>query len=189
MSRRRAFLTPSRAIAAASLTALAVSGGLALAATSSSPVIRACASKKTGALRLASKCKRTERFVSWNKQGITGPAGLAGASGSSGGTGAQGKEGTAGANGAARVVVRTAEVTIEDKKTGAVTANCNPGERATGGGVEVGTGSFKNVWSPIPGGKPEPAEAGETPTGWRGFWNNESGVTDTFHVYVVCAAP
>ncbi len=120
---------------------------------------------------------------------LRGTNGKAGTAGLTGATGPQGKEGVAGANGATSVVVRTAEVTVETGKSDAVTASCNPGERATGGGVETGTGSFKNVWSPIPGGKPVPAEPGLTPTGWRGYWLNESGSTDTFHVYVVCAAP
>jgi hypothetical protein len=118
--------------------------------------------------------------------GKTGAAGPAGLNGTPGKEGPQGKQGT---NGATNVVVRTAEVTVENGKNGAVTASCEPGERATGGGVETGAGNFKNVWSPIPGGKPVPAEAGVTPTGWRGFWFNESGVTDTFHVYAVCASP
>jgi hypothetical protein len=123
---------------------------------------------------------------STGKTGAAGPAGLAGLTGKEG---PQGKQGAPGTNGATNVVVRTAQVTVEDGKSGAVTATCEPGERATGGGVETGTGNFKNVWSPIPGGKPVPAEAGVTPTGWRGDWLNESGVTDTFHVYAVCASP
>jgi hypothetical protein len=122
-------------------------------------------------------------------RGKTGPAGVAGAPGAPGGTGKEGPQGKEGPHGATSVVVRTAEVTVENKKSGSATASCEPGERATGGSVETGTGSFVNVSSPIPGGKPEPAEPGVTPTSWRGVWLNESGVTDTFHVYVVCAAP
>jgi hypothetical protein len=122
-------------------------------------------------------------------RGRAGKTGAAGPAGQGGASGKEGPQGKPGANGVTNVVVRTAEVTVEDGKSGAVTAACEPGERATGGGVETGTGSFKNVSSPIPGGKPVPAEAGVTPTGWRGFWLNESGVTDTFHVYAVCASP
>ena len=120
------------------------------------------------------------------KTGRTGPAGAAGAPGAAGREGPQGKEGP---HGPTSVVVRAAEVTVENGKSGAATATCEPGERATGGGVETGAGSFANVSSPIPGGKPEPAEPGVTPTSWRGVWLNQSGGTDTFHVYVVCAAP
>jgi hypothetical protein len=60
---------------------LAASGGLAVAASSRDPVIRACANKKTGELRLASKCRRGERSVSWNQVGPAGAAGKTGATG------------------------------------------------------------------------------------------------------------
>jgi hypothetical protein len=73
-------------------------GGWALAATtSSSPVIRACATKKTGALHLASRCRRSERAVSWNQQGVRGvqgPTGLTGATGPSGSNGVNGTNAT-----------------------------------------------------------------------------------------------
>ena len=76
---------------------VAVSGGLAVAATSAGgPVIGACANKKTGALRLASKCRRNERAIRWNQtgpQGPGGPAGPAGANGTSGGAGQTGPQG------------------------------------------------------------------------------------------------
>ncbi len=61
--------------------AVAAGGGWALAA-SSRGVIHACASKKTGALRLANGCKATEKTVKWNVQGppgLTGPRGPTGA--------------------------------------------------------------------------------------------------------------
>lgn len=57
-----------------------VGGGWALAA-SSSGTLHACASKRTGALRLASHCNRRERGVSWNTQGRQGNAGAPGAPG------------------------------------------------------------------------------------------------------------
>ena len=57
---------------------IAAGSGLALAATTSSPVIHACAKKKSGALRLAAKCHHGERAVSWNQ---IGPQGLPGAAG------------------------------------------------------------------------------------------------------------
>jgi len=57
-------------------------------------VIHACASKKTGALRLGRACRRSEDAVSWNAAGPAGPAGPQGASGP------QGLEGAAGAPGA-----------------------------------------------------------------------------------------
>jgi hypothetical protein len=78
---------------------LAASGGLAVAASSSGPVIRACADKKTGVLRLASKCRRGERSISWNQVGPVGPARKAGATGSAGAAGAIGATGAQGLQG------------------------------------------------------------------------------------------
>jgi hypothetical protein len=84
---------------------LAACGGLALAATPSSPVIKACANKRSGALRIARRCRHGERFVSWNVQGpqgnrgFTGPRGFKGATGATGATGAAGPKGTQGEQG------------------------------------------------------------------------------------------
>ena len=103
MARKPSSLPPSPAMAIACAALLAATGGLAIAATSrSSPVIRACANKKTGALRLAIRCKRNERRVSWNQigpaggkgergsRGLVGLKGLPGAVGGPGGAGPQG---------------------------------------------------------------------------------------------------
>jgi hypothetical protein len=54
---------------------------------SSSPVIKACAVKKTGDLRVITgkaKCKKTERLVTWGIKGSTGARGLVGARGPAG---------------------------------------------------------------------------------------------------------
>jgi hypothetical protein len=89
-------------MAIASLALLATGGAVALAASPGGPAIRACANKKTGALRLATRCKRSERRVSWNQagpagergpRGFTGAKGGAGATGGAGGTGPQGPAG------------------------------------------------------------------------------------------------
>jgi hypothetical protein len=87
-----------------------VCAGVAIAAGGSSGQLHACASKRTGALRLLShgKCKRSEREVSWNvtgppgKQGLAGKPGTLGSSGHQGATGAMGATGATGANGTAR---------------------------------------------------------------------------------------
>ena len=60
---------------------VAAAGGSALAAAGSSSSIHACASKTTGALRLAAKCKRTERAVTWSVAGPRGPQGKQGRQG------------------------------------------------------------------------------------------------------------
>src|SRR5205085_2950000 len=76
---------------------LAAGGGWALAASGSGNVIKACANKKTGALRLAKKCRRNERPVSWS---IQGPQGVPGKNGTNGTSGSNGTNGTNGVNGA-----------------------------------------------------------------------------------------
>ena len=89
---------PVIAVAAACL--LAVGAGWAIAAsTTSSATLRACASKSNGVLRLAARCKSSERRVSWNTVGPRGARGLQGIQGVKGDTGATGAAGAAGAQG------------------------------------------------------------------------------------------
>jgi hypothetical protein len=121
--------------------------------------------------------------------GATGTAGAQGKEGPSGKEGPAGKEGSKGANGATNVVVRFAEATSTAGSNGFAQANCSPGERATGGGVEMNAGDSKDVWYFQPGGRPVPPTQGATPTGWYASWYNESATNDTFHVYVICASP
>lgn len=67
----------------------------ALAASANS-ALHACEGKRSGALRVAKRCKRTERRVSWNTRGVPGGRG---ASGSQGAAGPAGPAGSAGATG------------------------------------------------------------------------------------------
>jgi hypothetical protein len=80
---------PVSYLVVAVVAALAAGGGWAIA-TSTTATIQACANKKTGALRLAKKCKhKSERSVSWAEKGPKGeqgPQGVPGpASGAAGG--------------------------------------------------------------------------------------------------------
>ena len=92
----------SYANAVATVCLLAVVGALTASAfgafSAAAPnKITACAKKKgpgKGLLRLASKCKKGERRVTWNAKGPAGPAGA------NGQNGAPGTAGTAGAPGA-----------------------------------------------------------------------------------------
>ena len=71
-------------------------GGLAFA-TSRDRVIKACASKKTGLLRVATHCKtKKEHSISWNAHG---PRGATGHQGTQGPRGAQGIQGPRGIQG------------------------------------------------------------------------------------------
>jgi hypothetical protein len=76
--------------------------GVALAGSSKN-TLHACASKHGGALRIAKKCRRSERAVTWSK---TGPAGARGAQGTQGPQGAQGVAGSNGLDGSARAYAR-----------------------------------------------------------------------------------
>jgi hypothetical protein len=84
-------------VVVAVLATVIAGGGMAFAASSTAKTIKACASKKTGALRLASTCKKTEKKVTWS---VTGPEGAKGARGVPGGTGVRGVTGPRGAKGA-----------------------------------------------------------------------------------------
>ena len=54
---------------------LALSGGYAIAATTASKTITACANKRTGELFLSThgRCTKTQQKVAWNQQGPQGP--------------------------------------------------------------------------------------------------------------------
>jgi hypothetical protein len=95
------------------MLALAVSGALLVVAFAAAPsanasTLYACVKKKSGAVRLVSKstkCKKSEKKVSWNTEGpagLRGPQGLDGKAGGEGKGGAEGKSGLAGAAGTAR---------------------------------------------------------------------------------------
>lgn len=80
------------ALASVSLSTIAV-GGVAVAQASTGTTIKACANKSNGALRLASKCRTSEKRVTWGAvgpQGPQGPQGVPGQQGSQGLTGATG---------------------------------------------------------------------------------------------------
>jgi hypothetical protein len=101
MTHKLALITRSHALALAIVALFAVGAGLAVAATSGSTVIRACANKRTGALRVSSRCHRNERPLSWNRTGPQGAQGSRGVQGPRGRTGATGAKGASGAQGLA----------------------------------------------------------------------------------------
>jgi hypothetical protein len=99
MRRFVARLIPSPALGVALVALLLACGGFAYASTTGESVIPACANKKTGALRIARRCKRNERHVSWNAIGPQGRPGARGLNGSRGPNGAQGPPGATGGTG------------------------------------------------------------------------------------------
>ena len=88
----------SRMFAIFSLGALAATislGAVQFAAASGGSTITACANKSTGAMRLLAKgsCKKTERKVVWNQEGIQGQTGAQGIPGTPGVIGVNGVNG------------------------------------------------------------------------------------------------
>jgi hypothetical protein len=59
-----------------------------------------------------------------------------------------------------------------------VTASCNPGETALGGGGVAGGAAS------LDGSRPDPPTPGSTPTGWTAFFT----ASGTNLAYVVCAS-
>jgi hypothetical protein len=98
------FSTRSIAIAALALAFLTFISTNIYFASSSSNEITGCVNKKTGLLRIATKCTTSEKPISWNKigpQGIAGPQGLMGESGAVGPQGIPGPQGAKGEMGIA----------------------------------------------------------------------------------------
>src|SRR5690349_5542269 len=94
--RRRSAIAVAAVMAAVGATGLAMAHDLG-----STGVIRACYDTKSGALRIASSCRTTERAIDWNRHGPAGPVGPRGATGPVGPTGATGARGATGAQGPA----------------------------------------------------------------------------------------
>lgn len=69
------------------------------AATNSENFISACVEKKTGALRIASKCTKSEVSLKWNQRGPAGPQGIQGLPGANGEKGSMGEQGPKGETG------------------------------------------------------------------------------------------
>ena len=93
------FSTRSISIAALALSLITLISTNVYFASSSSNEISGCVNKKTGTLRIASKCTSSEKQISWSKvgpQGIPGPQGLIGETGTVGLQGLKGEKGVDG---------------------------------------------------------------------------------------------
>jgi hypothetical protein len=84
---------------AATLAVFLAAGGVAWA-TGTGATIHACYKNRGGALRIAGRCKRGEKALSWNRTGPTGARGLTGTKGPAGPRGAAGRRGATGPQGA-----------------------------------------------------------------------------------------
>jgi hypothetical protein len=96
----RAIRPTTTALAAASALLL---GALALAPQAGAATLYACVKKKSGTARFVSartNCRRSERKIAWNTQGVPGRNGAKGKNGANGKNGITGKNGTNGKDGA-----------------------------------------------------------------------------------------
>jgi hypothetical protein len=106
----------------------------------------------------------------------------------------QGPKGDKGAAGATNVVMRQgATVSVGIGAFASATANCNSGERATGGGVyneaNVSLIAISSSYpTPNPTSRP-PTGNGQVPTGWRVWVKNNGASAYDVEAYVICAAP
>jgi hypothetical protein len=80
------------------------------------------------------------------------------------------------------VRARSIDVSTKAGANGFGTARCAPGEVATGGGVDMLSGSAKKIFYFEPGGKP----VGNPPVGWDAAWFAEADTV--VRVHVVCAS-
>src|SRR5262249_56424396 len=101
-----------------------------------------------------------------------------------GATGATGITGATGATGPTSVgsVVRTNSASVDGT---AVDVSCQAGEKATGGGGSLGTGSMESLTVSQPLTNGSPSTAGQVANGWRAA-NTTAGGADTVSVYVIC---
>lgn len=133
-------------------------------------------------------------------KGPKGDTGATGATGATGPQGAKGDTGAAGVSGATSIVMRFgASFSVSRNGFATGSANCNAGEKATGGGVyNEQNVYFPRVVSsyPLPNpGSPPATGNGITATGWK-VWialNDEGGSTapatvDLLRAYVICAS-
>ena len=113
-------------------------------------------------------CKSNERALDWNAQGIQGPKGD------------KGDAGPQGPSGVATLTTRSKSFTVSAGGHAVGVVQCEPGERATGGGFGTNESTKVNT------SRPEPLTS--TPTGWFVSVSDGSSVGAIFFAWVVCAA-
>jgi hypothetical protein len=116
-----------------------------------------------------------------------GPQGPQGPQGSQGLPGPAGKDGT---NAATNVVIRdSAGVDVADGDDGFDSVACDPGEKATGGGVFATDGTNIINTDTAVNESDATVDSNDHPTGWEGGIHNASGGSVTLVVEAICASP
>jgi hypothetical protein len=115
--------------------------------------------------------------------GPMGPIGPKGADGQDGGVGPQGPTGPAGGT---NVVIRQgSETNIQNSMVVTVTASCDAGEHATGGGATNNATPGVHLKQTYP----TPLVQGGAATGWAATYENLSGGPAAVRAWVTCASP
>lgn len=120
-------------------------------------------------------------------KGDKGDTGATGATGATGPPGTNGTNGTNGADGAAGATNVTTRSVTQSLAVGeqSLTAPCNGGEKAVGGGGAVPSADPEVT---LEGTFPSPSGDGTTPTGWTARFE-VTGIPHNVTTWVVCAAP
>lgn len=203
--RARWIATTGTGLAAVAVAMLGI-GGVANASSitpaTAAAKIKACykPAKSPSALLIPrqANCPRGYRALVWNTtgpqgprgaQGPRGPQGLQGLQGKQGAQGPQGKQGPAGPPGTFGSV--TVVNQVQNVPSGVLTQNfatCPSGDIAVGGGASWGGGGGSGIGQVyIQTSRPDPVSG--TPNAWTAIGDNESGGSQQFTVYAVCAAP
>ena len=194
---KRAMLVKGRQAGACAVLAtvvLVTAGGTLAVAARTSNTLQACSNKSNGALRLASKCKKDERQVSWNITGQVGPPGIngrngapgpRGGAGAVGPTGPKGDTGLRGPTGIATVITRTTAFSFRPNNGGTGqqldgVAWCNSGESVVGGGTDMNSTSNDLTNTIVVESRPTAYDGlgptdGETSYGWYALASIETG--------------
>ena len=116
-----------------------------------------------------------------------GVPGAQGAQGPEGPRGLQGAQGLQGPSGATNVTVRSAQSTggVDADGFHSLTAQCQPGERATGGGPIIFSYQSRNVDMAFS----IPTPSAGTPTGWFVGVHTDVASPSNLSAYVVCVSP
>ena len=155
---------------------------------------RSIASSKIKKSALTTKEVRNKSLLKTDFKPGQIPAGAAGPAGPVGPPGTAGAPGANGAPGATSVVMRKGNVIkITANSFGTSSANCLPGEKATGGGAfnqsQVAAMAITSSY-PIPNGTDTATTlTGVVATGWRVWVANNSGTTNAVQAYVMCVSP
>lgn len=182
---------PSPALIVACIALVVALGGVSYAAgvLPANSVGAKQIKKRAVGLQKISAAARTALKGQKGEKGDPGPAGPTGAQGEKGDPGPVGEkgdpgpEGEKGDPGLTNLHVVSVKDTLAVDQTKFLKADCPPGERATGGGVEPFDENVRTRTN-----APETLGPDPTPVGWVGGFTNRSAQTKEIFVFAVCTS-